>query len=110
MGVVFEAIDARLDRPVALKMILYEGPLRAVGEARMAAAVNHPGVAHVYEVGQEAGWVFVAMELVPGEPLSHRIGSLSSGLAESCGVQLLEALAAAHEAGVVHRDLKPSNV
>ncbi len=113
MGAVFEAFDEHLGRPVALKLMLPGGStpeVRALAEARMAASVQHPGVAHVYEVGQEGPWCFVAMELIRGAPLSSRLDSLSRAEAESCGVQLFEALSAAHERGVVHRDLKPSNV
>src|SRR5438552_4323146 len=117
MGVVYEARDPRLDRSVALKTLRTAGGAadakeRLRREARAAASVNHPNVCQVYDVGEEDGEVYVAMELLQGEPLSDRIGRgpipPTESLEASLGV--LAALEALHRRGIVHRDLKPSNV
>ena len=117
MGVVYAAHDQRLDRPVALKM-LRTGPEDAQGrerlrrEARAAASVNHPHVCQVYDIGEDGGELFVAMELLEGEPLSARLarGALPVDECVAVTIAVLQALDALHQRGVVHRDLKPSNV
>jgi eukaryotic-like serine/threonine-protein kinase len=117
MGVVYEADDERLKRTVALKLMLSlardeESRRRFWREARAAASVNHPHVCQVYEVGEDAGTLFIAMELLEGEPLNKtlRRGPLSVDQALPIAVDMLAALAAIHGRGIVHRDLKPSNV
>jgi TolB-like protein len=116
MGVVYEAEDPRLGRRVALKM-LSPGSQDATArerlrrEARTAAAVRHPNVCQVLEVG-EGDDLWLALELLEGEPLSARIerGPLPPREAVRAALDMLSALAALHAAGVLHRDLKPSNV
>ena len=117
MGVVYEADDERLKRTVALKLMLSVGHDEASRkrfwrEARAAASVNHPHVCQVYEVGEDGGTLFIAMELLEGEPLNKtlRRGPLSVDQALPIAVDMLAALAAIHARGIVHRDLKPSNV
>jgi TolB-like protein/tRNA A-37 threonylcarbamoyl transferase component Bud32 len=117
MGVVYEADDERLKRRVALKLMLSVGHdevsrKRFWREARAAASVNHPHVCQVYEVGEDGGTLFIAMELLEGEPLNKtlRRGPLSVDQALPIAVDMLAALAAIHARGIVHRDLKPSNV
>jgi serine/threonine-protein kinase len=117
MGVVYAAVDERLERPVAVKMMRAfagddTGRRRFWREARAAASVNHPHVCHLYEIGEEGGELFIAMELLEGEPLSERLKRGPLGVAEALPValQILDALEALHARGIVHRDLKPSNV
>lgn len=117
MGVVYEADDERLHRTVALKLMLSVDQdevsrRRFWREARAAAAVNHPHVCQVYEVGEDNGRMFIAMELLEGEPLSKtlRRGPMSVDQALPIAINMLAALAAIHASGIVHRDLKPSNV
>lgn len=117
MGVVYEADDQRLKRTVALKLMLSlehdeTSRRRFWREAQAAAGVNHPHVCQVYEVGEDGGRLFIAMELLEGEPLNKtlRRGPLSVDQALPIAVDMLSALAAIHARGIVHRDLKPSNV
>ena len=117
MGVVYEADDERLKRSVALKMMLSlphdeTARRRFWREARAAASVNHPHICQIYEVGEEGGVLFIAMELLDGEPLSELLkrGALSVDQALPIAVDMLAALGAIHARGIVHRDLKPSNV
>ena len=117
MGVVYEADDERLKRTVALKLMLSLGHdetarKRFWREARAAASVNHPHVCQIYEVGEDGGTLFIAMELLEGEPLNKtlRRGPLSVDQALPIAVDMLAALGAIHASGIVHRDLKPSNV
>lgn len=117
MGVVYEAHDLRLDRLVALKLVV-EGTIsrrsaaRLRGEGVAAARLNHPNLVQIYEVGEVDGNPYLVLELVRGEPLTAR---LSRGILEpSEAIRLLRTLALAvehaHQRGVVHRDLKPANV
>src|SRR5262249_47490494 len=118
MGEVYLASDTRLERWVALKILpaaVCSDPDRLARfsrEARAAAAINHPKVAHIYEIGDAEGVTFIAMEYVEGEPLERKISS--GGLVHSkvidIAVQLADALDAAHSRGIVHRDIKPSNI
>ena len=118
MGVVYLAHDPRLDRNIALKLL----PISITGdqqrvdrflrEARADAAISHPNVAHVYEIGEDQGWHFITMEYVAGHTLRHvmKDGRLGMAQALEIAAQILTALAAAHAAGIVHRDVKPENV
>jgi serine/threonine-protein kinase len=116
---VFEATDRLLGRAVAVK-VLREGmvpdPQAVAGfrrEARAAAALNHPGIVTVHDVGMDDDRPFIVMELVHGEPLSdllEREGRLPPARAAAIGETIAEALACAHDAAIVHRDLKPRNV
>jgi serine/threonine-protein kinase len=118
MGVVFRARDEQLDRDVALKVLpasSFRDPAarsRLLREARAAAALNHPHICTVYEVGEADGQMYIAMELVEGQTLSASLagGALPPEQVLGCGVQLAGALGHAHERGVLHRDLKSANV
>jgi eukaryotic-like serine/threonine-protein kinase len=118
MGVIYKARDVLLNRTAALKFLPSEGPVaedarrRFLHEAQSASALNHPNIVTVYEVGQEDGRDFIAMELVQGRSLDAVIGGkpLPVDKAVAYAIQIADALAAAHEAGIVHRDLKPGNV
>ena len=117
MGVVYAARDERLQRTVALKTMSSlskdeTARKRFWREARAAASVNHPNICQIYEIGEEAGQLFIAMELLEGEVLSDRLrrGPMSAAEAVSIGLGMMAALSALHSRGIVHRDLKPSNV
>jgi eukaryotic-like serine/threonine-protein kinase len=117
MGVVYAARDERLERTVALKTMASlatdeTARKRFWREARAAASVNHPNVCQLYEIGEEGGELFIAMELLEGESLAHRLrhGPLSVAETVAIGLGMLAALSALHARGIVHRDLKPSNV
>ena len=117
MGVVYAAFDDRLGRPVAIKMIKSavaepDARDRLRREARSAASVNHPAICQLYEIGEEDGELFLAMELLQGESLAARIarGSLPLAEAVSTALGFLNGLDALHRRGLVHRDLKPSNI
>ena len=107
MGVVYKAKDTRLGRSIALKFIKVQFSRHWEREARAVAALNHPHIATLHEVGEHEGSPYLVMELVDGRPLK---GPLPVKQAIEYGIQLADALAAAHAAGVVHRDLKPGNV
>jgi eukaryotic-like serine/threonine-protein kinase len=116
MGVVYEARDERLGRTIALKTMTLApddaARSRFWREARVAASVNHPNVCQIYEIGEDDGGLFIAMELLEGEALSDRLrqGPLTVSEAVTVALGILTALAALHDRGIVHRDLKPSNV
>src|SRR5688572_12200786 len=118
MGVVYVAVDERLRRTVALKVLRPEiasderRRSRFLREARFAAALAHPNVATVHEVGESDGLVYMAMELVEGKSLRVRLhsGRLALSQAVTIARDVARALARAHEKGIVHRDLKPENV
>ena len=118
MGVVYEAEDTRLRRPVALKFLSSElakdGPMleRFEREARAASALNHPGICTVHAIEQHDGQSFIVMELVEGEPLSMRLAGypMEIGQVLDLAIQMADALEAAHAKGIVHRDLKPMNM
>ena len=118
MGVVYKARDTHLDRLVAIKILpadkVADGDRRQrfVQEARTASALNHPGIVTIHDITQHDGIDFIAMELVPGRTLERIIPRYGLGLKETLdyAIQIADAFAAAHAAGVVHRDLKPANV
>ena len=116
MGVVYAARDERLERLVALKtMTLGQDETarkRFWREARAAASVNHPNICQIYEIGEDGGQLFIAMELLEGAALSERLQKGPINVSETIriGLGMLAALSALHARGIVHRDLKPSNV
>jgi non-specific serine/threonine protein kinase len=116
MGVVYVARDERLHRDVAIKILreaaMLGGRDRVWREARAAAAISHPNVCHVYEVGEDDDTIYIVMEMLEGEPLSARIARGAVPVHEAVPVSLgiLAALEALHARGIVHRDLKPANV
>ena len=118
MGEVYLAQDTKLDRKVALKVLPAEVASnrdrmeRFVREAKSAAALNHPHIAHTYEIGEHDGTNFIAMEFVDGETLREKMRHENSELKVVLKhlLQVAEGLAKAHAAGIVHRDLKPDNI
>ena len=118
MGIVYKAMDLKLDREVALKVLpreLVSDPERKrrfVQEAQAAAALKHPNIAVVYEIDDDDGVDFIAMELIEGESLADiaKHGPLPVERVLRIGVQVVEGLAHAHEGGIVHRDVKPGNI
>ncbi|MDX6624114.1 MAG: eukaryotic-like serine/threonine-protein kinase [Solirubrobacterales bacterium] len=113
-GVVYEAWDGRLERPVAVKAIEQQGEAgrRVLREAQAAARLNHPGIVTLYELGEEDGNALLVTELVEGSTLARlaSAGELSDREIGEIGADLCEALDHAHSRGVVHRDIKPQNV
>jgi eukaryotic-like serine/threonine-protein kinase len=117
MGVVYSARDERLGRTVALKTmssVANDEPARKRfwREARAAASVSHPNICQIYEIGEDAGALFIAMELLEGASLAQEMqrGPMSVSQAAPIGFGMLAALSALHARGIIHRDLKPSNV
>ena len=118
MGEVYLAQDTKLDRKVALKILPadlaanHDRMRRFVQEAKAAAALNHPNIAHIYEIGESDGTNFIAMEFVDGETLREKIqgGKSELKLLLKHLLQVAEGLAKAHASGIVHRDLKPDNI
>lgn len=117
MGVVYAAHDERLGRPVAIKMLkaATEDPAareRLDREARSAASINHPAICQLYEIGEDGGDLFLAMELLEGESLATRLarGPLPLGDAVRTALGILHGIEALQRHGLVHRDLKPSNI
>ncbi|MFY9528010.1 MAG: protein kinase, partial [Candidatus Acidiferrales bacterium] len=118
MGEVYRAIDTRLDRSVAIKILplhLCEQPgakQRFEREARAISALQHPNICTLYDVGHQGGLDFLVMEYLEGETLSQRLakGPLPPVQVLKCGIEICEGLEKAHRNGVVHRDLKPGNI
>ena len=118
MGEVYRARDTRLFRDVALKILppeVGDDPARRQRfeqEARVAGALNHPNIVAVYDVGRENGIAYLVTELIDGEPLRALIekGPLAPRQVIDLGSQIGDALASAHDGGLVHRDVKPENM
>ena len=118
MGEVYRALDTRLGRDIALKILPADAARdrhaldRFRREARLVASLNHPGICTLHDLGEHDAQPFLVLELLDGTTLADRIAGRPRPLEEICavGVELADALDSAHQRGVVHRDLKPANI
>src|SRR6266568_1260525 len=119
MGEVYLAQDTKLDRKVAIKFLNEEFSKdedklnRFVREAKAASALNHPNILTVYEIGEVDGKNYISTELIDGQTLREHLSqkeALPLNSILKIGVQVAEALSAAHQAGIIHRDIKPENI